>query len=258
MNNRFAGKVAFISGAASGIGLETAKRFAREGGKVALADRDEKSGSDALAKLTEAGPDACFIALDVVDPDGWRRAIDTTLERWGRLDVLVNSAGVARRQRLLDMTLEDWRFTNAVNLDGTFLGTQAAVRAMASRRSGAIINLSSIMGSVGHPYLSAYVASKGGVRLFSKAIALECQKEGLNIRVNTVHPGHTETPMVMNAINSMGGDRETMLDELTETYPTKRLGQPAEIASMILYLASDEASFITGAEFHVDGGYTAG
>lgn len=182
--------------------------------------------------------------------------VEAAIDRWGSLDILLNSAGIGRAHPLMDMTLEDWRRTISINLDGTFLGTQAAMRAMAVSGGGSIINISSVLGLVGLPSVTAYAASKGGVKLFTKAAALECAELKLNIRINSVHPGYIETPMVMRRFK----DPETEADGvqiLKDQHPVGRLGQREEVASMILYLASDESAFVTGAEFVIDGGYTA-
>jgi len=249
-------KIALISGGASGIGLATAERLAREGAKVAVTDVDVAQGEALAERLTAEGHDVFFRQLDVVDPASWSAVVEAVVERWGSLDILLNSAGIGRAHPLMEMTLEDWRQTTSINLDGTFLGTQAAIRAMAVSGGGSIINISSVLGLVGLPAVTAYAASKGGVKLFTKAAALECAELKLNIRINSVHPGYIETPMVMRRFK----DPETEADGvqiLKDQHPIGRLGQREEVASMILYLASDESAFVTGAEFVIDGGYTA-
>jgi NAD(P)-dependent dehydrogenase (short-subunit alcohol dehydrogenase family) len=257
-NGRLEGKIALITGAASGIGKATAERFAREGAKVALTDIDPGKGRKFADELTKAGHDAFFQSLDVVDPEEWRAVVDAVITRWGQLDILVNSAGIGRAKGLLDMSFDFWRQTISINLDGTFLGTQVAVDSMKDTGGGAIVNISSVLGFVGMSNISAYAASKGGVRLFTKAAAIECAEKGYNIRVNSVHPGYIETPMVMRRFDKIAkADREAEETRLKESHPLGRLGKPEEIASMILYLASDEAAFVTGAEFVADGGYLA-
>jgi NAD(P)-dependent dehydrogenase (short-subunit alcohol dehydrogenase family) len=255
-SGRVDGKVALISGGASGIGLATAERLAREGAKVAITDVDVTNGEALAARLTSEGNEVFFMKLDVVDPESWATVVETVVDRWGGLDILLNSAGIGRVYPLLDMTLEEWRHTNAINLDGTFLGTQAAARAMAVSGGGSIINISSVAGIVGLPTASAYSASKGGVKLFTKAAALEVADMKLNIRINSVHPGYIETPMVMRRFKDLEAEAND-LQELKERHPLGRLGQRDEVASMILYLASDESAFVTGAEFIIDGGYSA-
>jgi NAD(P)-dependent dehydrogenase (short-subunit alcohol dehydrogenase family) len=255
-SGRVAGKVALITGAASGIGLATAVRLAEEGAKIVLTDINEIEGRQATANLTDAGHDAIFSPLNVVDPKSWESVIALTLETWGRLDILLNSAGIGRVYPLLETTLEQWRETIAINLDGTFLGTQAGVRAMKESGGGSIINISSVLGLVGGPTFSAYSASKGGVRMFTKAVALECAALKLNIRINSVHPGYIETPMVTRGYKNFEDDGATF-NALKNKHPIGRLGQSNEVANMILYLASDESTFVTAAEFVIDGGYTA-
>lgn len=257
MSGRVEGKVALISGGASGIGLASAERFAQEGAKVAVTDVNVDNGQKLVSELRDKGHDAFFMELNVVDPKSWKAVMDEVLSQWGQLDILLNSAGIGRAHPLLDMTLDEWRQTTSINLDGTFLGTQAAVRAMKDSGGGSIVNISSVLGLIGLPNVSAYAASKGGVRLFTKAVALECADLGLNIRVNSVHPGYIETPMVMRRFNKSEEQNAIDIKELGQQHPIGRLGQREEVAGLILYLASDEASFITGSEFVIDGGYTA-
>lgn len=255
---RLEGKIALITGAASGIGKATAERFAREGAKVALTDIDAEKGKKLVDELTKAGHEAFYQNLDVIDQDDWLTVVDTVTTRWGKLDILVNSAGIGRAKGLLDMSYDFWRQTISINLDGTFLGTQAAVGSMKDTGGGAIVNISSVLGFVGMSNISAYAASKGGVRLFTKAAAIECAEKGYNVRVNSVHPGYIETPMVMRRFDKIAdAEREAEETRLKKSHPLGRLGKPEEIASMILYLASDEAAFVTGAEFVADGGYLA-
>lgn len=257
-NGRVDGKIALITGAASGIGRATAERFAREGAKVALTDIEPEKGRALAENLAANGHDAFYQNLDVVDQEEWRAVVDAVVARWGRLDILVNSAGIGRAKGLLDMSYDFWRQTIAINLDGTFLGTQAAVDSMKDSGGGAIVNISSVLGFVGMSNISAYAASKGGVRLFTKAAAIECAEKGYNVRINSVHPGYIETPMVMRRFDKIAEEeREAEETRLKQSHPLGRLGKPEEIASMILYLASDEAAFVTGAEFVADGGYLA-
>lgn len=257
-SGRLAGKTALISGAASGIGLATARRFAMEGAKVALTDISREKGEAIAAEMTDAGHDVFYRDLNVVDPEQWQAVTEEVVARWGKLDILLNSAGIGWVAPLLEMSLEVWRRTTAINLDGTFLGTQAGVRAMKETGGGSIVNISSVLGFVGIPNISAYAASKGGVRLFTKAAAIECAELGYNVRINSVHPGYIETPMVMRRFDKVTeAEKAAAQKELERLHPLGRLGQPEEIASMILYLASDEAGFVTGTEFLIDGGYTA-
>ena len=254
MAGRVAGKVALVSGGASGLGAETGRRLAREGAKVMLTDLAADRGQAVADEILAAGGQAAFLAHDVTDEARWVEVIDATVSRFGRLDVLVNSAGVGGGEPLLGATLEGWRRVTGVNLDGTFLGLRHAAPVMAQAGGGSIINLSSILGKVGLPGAAAYCASKGGVALLTKAAALELA--GAGVRVNSVHPGFIETPMVLEALRASASENE-MRDMLVSRHALGRLGAPREIADAIVFLASDESSFMTGAELVVDGGYTA-
>jgi NAD(P)-dependent dehydrogenase (short-subunit alcohol dehydrogenase family) len=246
---RLAGKVALITGAASGIGRATAALFHEQGAKVAATDRNE-------AGLKTLGADADLTLMqDVTDEARWRLVIDEVVEAFGRLDILVNSAGVAVLGNIETTTLEDWRKVNAINADGTFLGCREAVRAM-KQSGGSIVNLSSVAGIIGDGSSLAYCASKGAVRLLTKSAALHCARAGYNIRVNSVHPSFAETPMVLEGI-ARAKDPERIRAGLMRAAPMGRMGKAEEVANMILFLASDESSFTTGAEFMVDGGLTA-
>jgi NAD(P)-dependent dehydrogenase (short-subunit alcohol dehydrogenase family) len=203
--------------------------------------------------LADAGCEAAFRRHDVTSEDDWRVVVAATLARFGRIDVLVNSAGVAGSAPLLESSLEAWRAVLAVNLDGVFLGLRHVAPAMIESGGGSVINLASILGKVGQPGAAAYCASKGGVTLLTKAAALELASAG--IRVNSVHPGYIETPMVANALHQMENGNE-MRDVLISRHALGRMGVPKEIANGIVFLASDEASFMTGAELVIDGGYT--
>jgi 3(or 17)beta-hydroxysteroid dehydrogenase len=246
---RLAGKVALITGAASGIGRATAALFHGEGAKVAATDRNE-------AGLKALGSDADLtLVQDVTDEARWRSIVDEVLAKFGRLDILVNSAGVAVLGNIETTTLDDWRKVNAVNADGTFLGCREAVRAMKASGGGSIVNLSSVAGIIGDGSSLAYCASKGAVRLLTKSAALHCARSGLGIRVNSVHPSFAETPMVLEGI-ARAKDPGRVRAGLERAAPMGRMGK-AEVANTILFLASDESSFTTGGEFMVDGGLTA-
>ena len=253
-HGRVAGKVALVTGAAMGLGAETARRLAREGAHVVLSDRDHDAGKATALAITGEGGSAHFVPHDVAIEADWQAAIAATLDRFVKLDVLVNNAGIAMRgMELMTHTLADWRTMMSVNLDGVFLGIRYGGEAMAER-GGSIINLSSILGKVGFAGAAAYCASKGGVVLLTKAAAVEWAP--LNIRVNSVHPGFIETPMVATAIRESESPNE-MRDQLIAAHPLARLGVPREIADAMVFLASDESSFMTGAELVIDGGYTA-
>ncbi len=255
MTGRLAGKVALVTGAASGLGAETARRLAREGAAVMLSDLSIGDGEVVTAEIIASGGRAAFIAHDVTSEDDWTAAVAGTTIVFGRLDILVNNAGIVGNQlELMTHSLADWRRILAVNLDGVFLGMRAVGPVMAGQGGGSIINLSSIMGKVAMPNVTAYAASKGGVLMLTKAAAVEWAP--LGIRVNSVHPGFIDTPMVANALHAAENGNE-MRSAIMAAHPLGRLGVPREIADAVVFLASDEASFMTGAELVVDGGYTA-
>jgi len=250
---RLDGKIALITGGASGIGLAAARLFLDEGATLVLTDRDRPAAETALAAL---GNRATFHLLDVTREEHWIAVTDAAVAEFGRLDVLVNSAGVALLRDIETTTLEEWRTLMAVNLDGTFLGCKHAVRVMKGRSGGSIVNMSSVAGLIGSGNLAAYSASKGGVRLLTKSVALHCARKGYNIRCNSVHPSFVETPMLRGMI-AAGRDPAKMAANYTSAAPLGRLAQPIEVARTILFLASDESGFTTGAELVVDGGLTA-
>lgn len=254
MTGRVAGKVALVTGGASGLGAESGRRLAREGASVVLTDLAAEAGQAVADEILAAGGTAMFLVHDVTDEARWAEVVTATTARFGRLDVLVNSAGIGGGEPLLEATLEGWRRVTGVNLDGTFLGVRHAAPVMAEAGRGSIINLSSILGKVGFPGAAAYCASKGGVALFTKAAALELAAAG--VRVNSVHPGFIETPMVVNAFRESESENE-MRDMVISRHAMGRLGVPREIADAIVFLASDESSFMTGSELVIDGGYTA-
>jgi len=260
------GKVALVTGAAKGIGAACASMLARNGASVVVTDVAEAEGQAVVADIAQHGGIAEFMPLDVTREGQWQATIDAVVSRLGGLDVLVNNAGIAVVHTLLETTLEEWRRVHAVNLDSVFLGTRCAVDVMRpggkSGRGGSIINLSSVGGIIGAEELSTYCSTKGAVRLFSKSVAVECGRAGYGIRVNSVHPGNTDTPMFRQELEDMRdkGMVKT-LDEAMQFYMDMQvlpeIGQPQDIAAMVLFLASDAAKFITGSEFVVDGGLTA-
>ena len=247
---RLEGKVALISGGARGMGAEEARIFAQEGAKVVIGDISEDEGKAVEAQISEAGGQALFVHLDVTQEDDWAKAVDLAVTRFGKLDVLVNNAGISSRAFTDDTGIDAWDKIMEVNSKGVFLGTRAAIPKMLEAGGGSIINISSIMGLVGsaggHP---AYNASKGAVRIFTKAIAVRHGKD--NIRVNSVHPGFMP-PMA----SGIAYDQDQRRQSLEQT-PMGREGRVEEVANAVLFLASDEASYITGAELAVDGGFTA-
>jgi 3(or 17)beta-hydroxysteroid dehydrogenase len=240
-------KAALVTGGASGIGRATAVRLADAGFRVIVTDVDP-AGRQVVADI--AG--AVFVEHDVTDESSWERAIATVLDVHGRLDVVVNNAGIPYVRAVTDTTLADWRALMAVNLDGVFLGTKHGVRAMRRHGDGgSIVNVSSAAGLVGSPLSSAYCASKGAVRLFSKAVALECASEA--IRVNSVHPGAVRTPIWAKV-----GVSPELQVAVGAASPLGRMAEPEEVADAIVYLASDASRYVTGSELVIDGGFTAG
>jgi 3(or 17)beta-hydroxysteroid dehydrogenase len=253
--DRVKGKSAIVTGAAGGLGRAIAALLAAEGAAVTVTDVNEAAGREVAAAIKSGGGRAIFIRHDVSSESDWRRVVEKTVAEYGKLDVLVNNAGIMIVSKIEDMTLEEWRRLMNVNLDGVFLGTKYAVPAMRKSGGGSIINMSSAAGIVGTAHsTAAYSASKGGVRLFTKASALEFSKAGhdYNIRVNSVHPGVIDTAMVaaMRQPGAVG-------DEMEHIMPIGGLGKPIDIAYGVLYLASDESRLVTGAELVIDGGWTA-
>ena len=250
---RVDGKVALVTGGASGIGLATANLLLDEGARVVVTDRDASLSPSAAAASAHW---ASFHVLDVTCEQEWISVTDAIVAEFGRIDILVNNAGVALLKDIEATTFDEWRSIMAVNLDGTFLGCKHAVRVMKDRGGGSIVNISSVTGLIGNGNLAAYGASKGGVRLLTKTVALHCARKGYNIRWNSVHPSFVETPMLRSMITK-ARDPKKMETNCTIAAPLGRLAQPIEVARSILFLASDESFFTTGAELVVDGGLTA-
>ena len=248
---RLGGKVALISGGARGIGAATARLFAREGARVVIGDLLEAEGRRVEAELSAPGGHALYVPLDVTSESAWERAVAAAVSRFGRLDVLVNNAGIGGAGRLEETRLEDWNRVMDVNAKGVFLGTRAAIPALRQAGGGSIVNISSQLGLVGMDDSSPqYQASKGAVRLLTKLTALQYAKE--RIRANSVHPGPIITPMTE-------GRRAdpTIFARMTSRIPLGRYGEAEEVAYGVLYLASDESRFVTGSELVIDGGWTA-
>lgn len=253
---RVEGKTAIVTGGALGLGRAIALMLAREGANVVVTDVKEREGVAVAEEIVAGGGKAAFVRHDVAHEAEWRSVIDIALDRFGRLDILVNNAGVALSASVEDTSLEQWRWLQSINSDGVFIGTQQAIAAMKRTGGGSIINLSSIEGLIGDSNLAAYNASKGAVRIFTKSAALHCAKAGYGIRVNSVHPGYIWTPMV-EAYLAAQPDPEAAKAAIAALHPIGRLGEPDDIAHGVLYLASDESKFVTGAELVIDGGYTA-
>ena len=252
---RLEGRVALITGGARGMGAAEAKLFSKEGAKVVIADILEDEGRQTEAEINETGGDAIFIKLDVTQQSDWDAAIQRTIEQFGKLDVVVNNAGIASGYTIEDTTVEHWDQIMDVNAKGVFLGTKVAISQMLSQGGGgSIINISSISGMIGQARVSAaYNASKGAVRIFTKSAAVQYAKDG--IRVNSLHPGGTMTPMTQQPWQSTERDEDGFV--LTPNTPLGRAARPEEIAYGALYLASDESSYVTGTELVMDGGFTA-
>jgi 3(or 17)beta-hydroxysteroid dehydrogenase len=254
MNGRLAGRIALVTGGASGIGAACARRFVAEGAEVVVADRDLSRAREVAAAL---GAAASVVELDVAGDESWQAAIAAVAARHGRLDVLVNSAGISVPADIETADYAHWQQIQRVNADGVFLGCKHGLALMKeTTRAGSIVNLSSTLGLRPHASFVAYDASKAAVWAITRAVALHCGAAGIPVRCNSVHPGATLTPMSQGVI-AASPDPATTLAKLAAIHPMKRLGKPEEIANAILFLASDEASFITGIALPVDGGYTA-
>jgi NAD(P)-dependent dehydrogenase (short-subunit alcohol dehydrogenase family) len=267
MAGQVQGKVALVTGGASGIGAACAELLAREGASVAVTDVDELRGPEVVAGIKKVGGEACFLHHDVTSEERWIEVVAEVGKRYGRLDVMVSNAGIGIAvPSITEMTLSDWRRQNAINLDGVFLSVKHCLPLMRKTSSpksgGSIIMMSSLAGLRGAPGLSAYSATKGGVRLFAKSIALECATFGDGIRVNSVHPGVIDTPIwgkIPTGAEGRGQNAPIDPEERARfATPLARAGHAAEIASGVLFLASDASSYMTGAELVIDGGMFAG
>ena len=252
---RFDGKTALVTGGASGIGRATCMMLAREGARVVVADLNEP-GAHAVAEQLGAAGQAC--ALDVTSETSWENAVAQAIKTHDRLDYVVNCAGIGVNGSFEDTSLEDWNRVMAVNLTGTFLGCKQGVKGIKqSDGGGAIVNMSSIAGVAGVDDIAAYCASKGGVSLLTKAVALHCAKFKLGIRCNAVCPTYTDTEMLDDVAEQLGG-RDIMRAGMAELVPLGRMAQAEDIANSIAFLLSEEAAMITGTLLMVDGGQTAG
>ncbi|TXL74245.1 glucose 1-dehydrogenase [Vineibacter terrae] len=265
--NRLDGKVALISGAARGIGAETARQMARAGAKVAIADVLDEPGQQTVRALEQEGGEALYVHLDVTSSDDWDNAVAQAVSRFGGLDILVNNAGVFLGRGIEQASLADWQKLCGVNLTGVFLGTKIAMPALRERgrtsaHGSAIVNLASVAGLVGSQLDPLYSMTKGGVTSFTKSAALEFARKGYRIRVNSIHPGVIETDMgaqtfAVRAQRMDTNDVDAARELSLAAHPIGRLGTAADIASGIVFLASDDSGFMTGSGLVVDGGYTA-
>jgi NAD(P)-dependent dehydrogenase (short-subunit alcohol dehydrogenase family) len=253
------GKVAMVTGGASGIGAACAMTLAREGARLVVTDLDDAGGRAVADTIGSAGGDAIFLHQDVSLEESWPTVIDAAERRFGRLDVMVANAGIGILCKAIEMSLADWRRQTAVNLDGVFLSVKYAVPAMRRSGGGSIVIMSSVAGLRGSAGLAGYCATKGGVRLFAKAVAMECAAAGDGIRVNTVHPGVIDTPIWTKIAASAGQNVPIDPNKVAAAgVPLGRAGQAQDIANGVLFLASDASSHMTGAELVIDGGMTGG
>lgn len=254
-SGRVAGRVAIVTGAASGLGEADAYRLAGEGAHLVLTDINEDDGRRVAA---ECGADALFCKQDVGDESSWPVVVEAALSRFGRLDALVNNAGIARVGSIEAETTEQWHEILRVHLDGTFFGCRAAIPAMVRSGGGSIINMSSIAALVGlSPYL-AYSAAKGGIRAMTKSIAMHCREQKNNVRCNSIHPGSISTPMVHDALETLSGIKLMEQDDPEAARKLLGIGEPLDVANMVLFLVSDESKHINGAELVIDDGVSIG
>jgi NAD(P)-dependent dehydrogenase (short-subunit alcohol dehydrogenase family) len=266
-SQRLKGRVAFVSGGLRGIGLACVERFLAEGAEVVLSDLDAPDGDLATSTMARLGQAASYVQANVTREEDWQRVRDVVTQQHGKLHILVNNAGVGPTSAVEVTSLEQWRHVMAINVDGVFLGVKTLTPLMA--QSGAdvtggasIINVSSMYGIVGAVDTSAYNASKGAVRLFTKGIALEFATKKMPIRANSLHPGMIETPMMDNGFQAvvdqgLAGSVQELKDGMIALTPLGRLGQPADLAAGVFFLASADSAFMTGAELVMDGGWTA-
>jgi NAD(P)-dependent dehydrogenase (short-subunit alcohol dehydrogenase family) len=257
------GKVALVTGGASGIGAACATTLAREGARVVVTDIDDRGGAEIVKNITAAGGQAIYLRQDVTDEDRWIEIVAEIEKRFNRLDVLVSNAGIGVAvPTIVEMSLADWRRQTAINIDGVFLSVKHCIPAMRRSGGGSIVMMSSVAGLRGSPTLAGYSATKGAVRLFAKSIAMECAGANDGIRVNSVHPGIIDTPIwtkIPREATGMGHNAAMRPDEIAKTgAPLGFAGQAQDIANGVLFLASDASRYVTGSELVIDGGITAG
>lgn len=247
---RVAGKVAIVTGGASGMGRADARLLASEGARVVVADMNEVDGQ-AVAK--EIGDAAVFMKLNVADEENWKTVIAATVDTFGGLDILVNNAGIISLGTVVDTELEEWRKINAVNSDGVFLGCKHAIPAMAESGGGSIVNMSSVAAIHGQSFVAAYTASKGAVRALTKNVAMFCKEQKNNIRCNSIHPDGVATPMTVKVAT---GKETASEEDIAKMGALPNMCEPEDIANLVLFLASEESRFITGAEMLIDNAST--
>jgi 3(or 17)beta-hydroxysteroid dehydrogenase len=246
---RVQGKVALVTGGASGLGAADSAALAREGATVVVTDLKLEAAQEVASRI---GHGAVAMALDVASEEQWIATIAAIEAQFGRLDILVNNAGVVLSADVEDTTLEQFRWINAIMTDGVFLGMKYAIPLMNKNDGGSIINMSSVGALMGYPIFFAYSAAKGAVRSMTKSVAIMCQVKGYKIRCNSVHPGAIETPMIQQAQGRLGQTQEVPAGVL----PADAAGHPDDVAALVLFLASDESRYITGAEMVIDNGVT--
>jgi 3(or 17)beta-hydroxysteroid dehydrogenase len=256
MTGRVKGKVALVTGGASGLGKSTAELLVAEGARVAVTDIDEAAGRAVVDRVNaSSAASAIFLRHDVTDEDQWTSVLRDVTESFGGLNILVNNAGISLTRNVEELELEEWRRVHAVDLDSVFLGCKHAIKDIAASGGGSIVNISSIAGIIAGHNMAAYNSAKAAVRHLSKSVALHCARKGYNIRCNSVHPAFVDTPILDEYRERFGA--EEALRKLGRQVPLGRVGLPVEVAYGILYLASDESTFTTGSELIIDGGISA-
>ncbi len=255
---RLEGKVAIVTGGALGIGEADARLFAEEGAKVVIADINEVAGKKVVEEIKKKNGEAIFLKLDVSKEEDWQSVIEATIAKYGKLNVLVNNAGVSLGKNIEDTSLADWNWIMSINATGVFLGTKYAIQYMKNcGEPCSIINRSSIDGQVGEAGLAAYCASKGAVTILTKSAALHCGEKKYKIRINSVHPAYVHTALTEKEAEDSGLEAKEYFKKVGELHPIGYIGEPIDIAYADLYLASDESKFVTGSELTIDGGWTA-
>lgn len=255
---RLDGKVAIVTGSAMGIGEATAILFAQEGAKVVVADISESEGKKVVEEIRKDGGEAFFFKLDVSKEADWQKVFEETIRAYGKVNILINNAGVSLGKTIEDTTLDEWNWLMGINATGVFLGTKYAILAMKDNGENcSIVNRSSIDGQIAEAGLFAYCASKGAVTILTKSAALHCGEQGYKIRVNSVHPAYVRSALTVKEAEDSGMTPEDYFIKVGKMHPIGYIGRPIDIAYADIYLASDESIFVTGSELTIDGGYTA-
>lgn len=255
---RLQGKVALITGGAMGIGEADCLLFAREGAKVVLADVAKEAGEKVVTQIKKEGFEASFVLLDVAKEDSWQNAMDFTIKTYGKLNILVNNAGVSLGRDVEETSLDEWNWLMSINSTGVFLGMRYAIKTMKDNgEECSIVNRSSIDGQIAESALFAYCASKGAVTIMTKSAALACGEKGYKIRVNSVHPGYVRSALTIKEAADAGMETEEYFAKQAALHPIGYIGTAMDIAYADLYLAFDESRFVTGSELTIDGGWTA-